>query len=308
MRPSRVSVGFAHGLRVGRRLRVVGKSRKMIEEQIPETDVDFDQWQNRWMRALAGRDSTGIGVEPIQDAQAHWNTAYNSHLAAQSAAQSSLKTKNDARTTYVELIHSYMDQIHRLDQKRDETEQSEHALVVRANLMLDSDPITTGAPESTTPEFNQHGNEADSRKSPRRIGGWLIIPAIGLIVSPFMNLAVIRENFDGFQSSVLDDVVAVYPGFHDLFVFDTAVGLITFGLLIYIAIVFFLRRAYVPRLIISYFCFHLIAAVVSAAWYASIFGELDPLITQELARAAVSAALWIPYFLVSKRVKETFVR
>ena len=42
-------------------------------------------------------------------------------------------------------------------------------------------------------------NSTQIRTAPRRIGGWLNLPAIGVHVSPFLMISVSDQNLEGLQ-------------------------------------------------------------------------------------------------------------
>lgn len=55
-----------------------------------------------------------------------------------------------------------------------------------------------------------------------------------------------------------------------------------------------------------------VALLVQAADLIGVIGLLDSALTdadfRDLGRALAAAIIWVPYFMVSKRVKNTFVR
>jgi hypothetical protein len=151
---------------------------------------------------------------------------------------------------------------------------------------------------------------------PRGIGGWLILPLLGLILTP------IRVGF----SSVRDLAPALKPGtwaalttpgaaaYHPLWapvlVFECVVN----GLLIVCSLVLlwlFLRKSHrVPLLMVAW----LVAIVAVQVVDLLLVGQIpaaaaapDAQGIRDLVRLVLSALIWIPYFLRSKRVKNTFV-
>ena len=125
---------------------------------------------------------------------------------------------------------------------------------------------------------------------PVRIGGWLIIPAIGMVLAPVRGLTTIATAL---IATALEHV-EIGPTF--------VLVIAQFPIVLYLAVMFFQRRAVVPNFIIGalgFFAFN------------AIFEFLDWGSARDLPRvlaASVNAAIWIPYFIISKRVKQTFVR
>jgi len=83
------------------------------------------------------------------------------------------------------------------------------------------------------------------------------------------------------------------------------------GFSVLVAVFFFQKRKLLPRLMIAFLLvnFLLVAADYFVAdLLPSVASQKDPEATMELARALIAGVIWVPYFVVSKRVKRTFVR
>lgn len=154
------------------------------------------------------------------------------------------------------------------------------------------------------------GLEADSRLA--GIAGWLIFPALGVVLSPLLIAAESRELLGIFSYthwSIIGDRLG--PAFQSLILVELLVNMLLAAVGIYIAVLFFQRRNTLPLFYIAY---SLVALVVMAADHLVarlLFDELidiQPKDTVELMRQGVFTIIWVAYFLRSERVKATFTR
>ena len=133
------------------------------------------------------------------------------------------------------------------------------------------------------------------------IGGWLILPAIGFVLGPIIGVVALIAAFAMFS----DVEAAGYGGIYTLELL-VQVGLLAF--LIYAATRFFGKRSNAPSVIITLLIVSLGASVVLLIIEIGAGAEVFAIETgKQLVRDVIGAAIWIPYFRVSKRVKATFV-
>ena len=146
------------------------------------------------------------------------------------------------------------------------------------------------------------------------IGGWLVLVVIGLVLMPIRILLEAIEALPAFAADAWARLT-VHGGeqFHPLWapalLFDLV--LIVFqlvGVVLLIAL-FFNKRRSTPRVYVGFVLLSLLGALVSTA-LANFLPDMETTTEEwkELALAVVSAAIWCPYWLVSKRVKATFTR
>lgn len=145
------------------------------------------------------------------------------------------------------------------------------------------------------------------------LGGWLILPAIGLCITPFVSLfntATSFYDFDLAQWYLFTD-----PGgefYHTLwapnFLIEFAVIAFYFPFSIFLLTRFFQKHSSFPLLYISLLGFD--ALISGLLWGMAEIATDDPEMTSEYATAFagsfVGGIVWISYTLVSVRVATTF--
>ena len=144
-------------------------------------------------------------------------------------------------------------------------------------------------------------NHADVSTVPKGIGGWLIIPAIGLILGPIKAVVLLFMGINMIQSvapELLSDVRLWASGVIDVAIISAAIG---------IAVLFFQERRIAVRAIIGLMAASIFANLVQVFLNAAMFEKVDVDTIKPVVHACVFAAIWIPYFIKSKRVKNTFV-
>ena len=133
------------------------------------------------------------------------------------------------------------------------------------------------------------------------IRGWLFLPAIGFFLGPIISVVSIIAAF-GLFSRVQS------AGYGGVYALELVVEVGMFAFLIYCAIRFFGKKSNAPSAIIALFIASIGASVlliiIELAAGAEIFATATG---KQLIREVIGAAIWIPYFRNSRRVKATFV-
>lgn len=151
---------------------------------------------------------------------------------------------------------------------------------------------------------------------PNGLGGWLVLVAIGLVISPLRLLAFLVQTYPPILSDGTWDVLttpasdAYHPLWAPLLVFEF-IGNVAFVVVgFWLLTLFFLRSARFPKSYIWVALLNL-AFIVLDAWLTTFVlpdeAMFDPETAMELARSLVAAVIWVPYMLLSRRVRNTFV-
>ncbi len=158
---------------------------------------------------------------------------------------------------------------------------------------------------------------ATENDEPKGLGGWLILPLIGLLISPIVMAVSLNNDFlPIFQEGYWE--VLTTPGsdgYHHLWgpliTFEIVGNLFFIVFSVILIFLFFTKSPIFPLLMIIYLATNLLHVVGDhflANLIPAIASESDPDSTKEIIRTAFRAAIWIPYFRMSKRVKNTFVK
>jgi hypothetical protein len=171
------------------------------------------------------------------------------------------------------------------------------------------------SPEADLTLENTESNQVF--KSPAwPIGGWLILIALSVLISPVrLSYGIYSLYFPLFTDgtmTLLMDATSEYYDFHlaMLIIVETILNLVMLFASLYMAYLFFKRRSLLPKFYIVFVVSSLVFITVDAFVAGLILGDVataDRETTTEIIRSTISVIIWVPYFLMSVRVKNTFV-
>lgn len=156
--------------------------------------------------------------------------------------------------------------------------------------------------------YKDYNPDYEGSQETQALGGWLVLPAIGLFLTPFVMLFQLfstgyfdKSIWNGFELGGYEhyNELNVFLGF-ELF---SVIFFIVFSVLL--LVLFFRKRTSFPILIIYFYAINLTTMIFSS-FVLNKYGVPDPTAAQDIFKAVLSAAIWIPYFLKSNRVKNTF--
>lgn len=140
----------------------------------------------------------------------------------------------------------------------------------------------------------------------RGIGGWLIFPMLGTVISPFIHLKGIAESAEAIGKTEFQTYV---PTLRTLLYVELCVSI---GLLIawiVAAIFIFKHKRQYPVLFNALLLFTLTFNAGETYFVYAQFGispEHSNIV--DVGRSLMASLIWVPYMLRSKRVANTFVK
>ncbi len=159
--------------------------------------------------------------------------------------------------------------------------------------------------------------ELKDAKTFEGLRGWLILIGIGVILSP---LRILIEDLPEYINIFTDGTweMLTTPGTESYIPFlaplllgEILINLGVFIARIYLIYLFFSKRQLFPKFYIGLIVFGIIFLVADSVLVTIILPNqpiFDPETIREWTSLISGAIIWIPYMLVSKRVKATFVQ
>lgn len=164
------------------------------------------------------------------------------------------------------------------------------------------------------PKEQEQEQQPQQQKELKGIGGWLYLVAFGVIVAP-LRLAVeyypmlIDYFTGGYEITTNPNSKAYVPHLELLLGMEMVANAFMLLLTLVLVVLFFSKHRWFPRVFIFLCVFtplFLIADAMAVQMVMPSIEVYDTTLVREIARSVIYSLIWIPYMLVSKRVKNTF--
>jgi len=148
------------------------------------------------------------------------------------------------------------------------------------------------------------------------LGGWLILVGLGIVFSPVkivtMVFPIYMEIFSNGSWELLTTAGTQYYNsmWMPYLLIEMIVNIVFLVTWLYIAFLFFTKKKLFKKVYIAMLVLSLLFIFLDAVSIRLILPDepiFDPDTTKELIRGLIAVLIWVPYVLVSKRVKLTFV-
>ena len=153
-------------------------------------------------------------------------------------------------------------------------------------------------------------------RGPVGIGGWLILPLIGLIFTPIAAVVSLWTQYlpiftQGIYERLTDPAFQNYhPLWGPALILELIAQIIFAAGSIWALVLLFRKSQLFPSVMIAFYALN-VAYLAADTWLASQIPMLRAMnlgeIGGRLVIGLIAAAIWIPYMRISKRVKNTFV-
>lgn len=169
--------------------------------------------------------------------------------------------------------------------------------------------------QATSDIGTQTPTPAIDAAGPRGLRGWLLLPIFHLITTVLLsahNLSFVIWDWEGIVALATGQIDPNYQWLLWPMLLSVVMGVGIVAFAIYLLVILFQKKGALPRLMVWFYSAMLIAMGMEfgMSFQYVEFTEAPEDVTQagnDFVRAVIAAAIWIPYFLRSKRVKATFV-
>ena len=143
---------------------------------------------------------------------------------------------------------------------------------------------------------------------PKGIGGWLLLPTIYLFISVLISFGYLIFTLIFINSSEWKQLLTspeVHPYFKEAIYFEMACNGLLLLFTIYLIVLLFKKKRIFPKAIISYYLLSIVIDIVVTLLVNNV--SMDNEKTSFSGSGILLSIIWIIYFRVSKRVRNTFV-
>lgn len=154
-------------------------------------------------------------------------------------------------------------------------------------------------------EIDEGDDQTGEDNQPSGVRGWLLLPAMGLVASLIMLSLWISDLYTNMsETAQYGSEIQAY------FTAELVLNSVLFILAVVTAYHFFGRLKKAKPLYIALLSVNLFLVFIFAVWGSGLdlTQEYKDELFKDLFSGIAGAAIWIPYFSVSKRVKNTFTR
>lgn len=148
------------------------------------------------------------------------------------------------------------------------------------------------------------------------LGGWLILVGVGVVINPIRLLVTLVPTYKQiFETGAWEALTVESSEFYNPYFRSLLISEITFNAIIiaastYLIYLFCSKHYLFPKLYIGIVAVSLVFIPLDAWIVTKLFPSesiFNPEATKEFIITFLSGIVWVPYMLVSKRVKATFV-
>lgn len=136
------------------------------------------------------------------------------------------------------------------------------------------------------------------------LGGWLILVGIDLGLSPLGILFALSTDLMFVLSGQSPVPLSARPAMSGLFAFDAFTNVLFLAGFVALNVMFYGKKKAFPGWMIGLL---VVRFIVAAGIHQMVLNYVPTYPVTAAFGSFVSAAVWIPYFLLSQRVKQTFV-
>ena len=145
----------------------------------------------------------------------------------------------------------------------------------------------------------------EPRQTAKPIAGWLVLPALGLLLSPIQSVKQIWSSWQLLNSPQLNLARELVPNCSRAVACELGMDALILCLLLYVAVLFFQKKRAAPRAFIVLMLAHLGYTLLDEFVLGAMI-NLKPDVGAIL-KSLILCSIWISYFFVSRRVEETFI-
>lgn len=148
-------------------------------------------------------------------------------------------------------------------------------------------------------------------------GGWLIVVQIGLFATLLLYFIQIFNTsipavFSDIYSSLTATTSTMYhPLWQSIIVFELISNVVLCLFCLFNIVIFYQRRSILPRMMIIFYSSSFLISFIDTMLVYQILSSLEVeglSLFKGFSRSLLTCAIWIPYFLKSERVENTFIR